>query len=94
MTDEKPKTLGQIAFEVARPYGVSFVAWDEQSDRYRHGWEVATQAVAAETQARCPLCGKSSKSLGIISQDSLPPMLTHLFQCVDGHQWSIGWEGL
>jgi hypothetical protein len=94
------KTLGQMAFWRFHYERGDITAeqvealWEGIPLSERDAWEAAALAVAAAILVRCPLCGESSKSLGIISQDSLPPMLTHLLQCVDGHQWSIGWEGL
>ena len=84
------KTLGQIAYEAAGEI------WKHDNEA---AWQAAAEAVAREMRLRgqvddgCPRCLSFSKSEGIISLDSLPPMLTETMRCSNGHRWTISWEG-
>jgi hypothetical protein len=79
------KTLGQVAFD-------AYVNWRIHYNNdlgHRERWEEAAKAV----RQACPRCGKFSRSSGVISQDSMPPMLSEHFECEAGHTWYVGWGG-
>ena len=82
------KTLGQVAYEAAGEL------WEHDNEA---AWQAAAEAVAREMRRPlvlvCPRCLSFSKSEGIISLDSLPPMLTETMRCSNGHRWTISWEG-
>lgn len=60
---------------------------------FSEGLDDLLYRVAVRARCACPRCGAASTGSSTVSQDSLPPVLSQLFTCENGHDWSIAWEG-